>query len=255
MHEDLNRVIIKPYTERAEGDGTNDVTVAAESWSKHLMRENSIITDLIGSQMRSQLTCPDCGKMTVNFEYQQTLQIAIPRTLKQQIVKVLYVPTEIPKLFSRPLSKIRAINEKMLSIRVLAMRPIQFAIKIDSSQPIKVLMNEFIEKVTQYLITTEQKIATLIHDFQQLDATLEGKAKLFLHSSLESIARDFDLLKYQNVFLFELGSKPQFNQQNVHLSRIYTDTEQISRISNDVVVGAYSSMESPKKILLMQVLN
>ena len=63
LHEDMNRVKLKPYLERPEGDGTNDTAIAKEAWSKHLQRDNSVITDHIGSLMRSELTCPDCNKV------------------------------------------------------------------------------------------------------------------------------------------------------------------------------------------------
>ena len=63
LHEDMNRVKQKPYLERPEGDGTNDTAIAKEAWSKHLQRDNSVITDHIGSLMRSELTCPDCNKV------------------------------------------------------------------------------------------------------------------------------------------------------------------------------------------------
>ena len=59
----MNRVKLKPYLERPEGDGTNDTAIAREAWSKHLQRDNSVITDHIGSLMRSELTCPDCNKV------------------------------------------------------------------------------------------------------------------------------------------------------------------------------------------------
>jgi len=75
LHEDLNRVSIKPYTERLEGDGSNDHEIAKATWTLHSKREDSIIRDLMGGLMRSQLTCPDCKKVSVSYEYHTTHQV------------------------------------------------------------------------------------------------------------------------------------------------------------------------------------
>jgi hypothetical protein len=78
LHEDVNKVTKKPYTEKPEGDGSNDDAVAAETWTKEGLREDSEVKDVVGSLLRSQLVCLTCSKRTVYFEYHQTLQLAIP---------------------------------------------------------------------------------------------------------------------------------------------------------------------------------
>ena len=80
FHEDLNRVRVKPYTEKPEGNGTNDEQISKDAWKLHSSRENSIVQDIVGGQIRSQLTCPDCKKTSVSFDYFQTIEIAIPRS-------------------------------------------------------------------------------------------------------------------------------------------------------------------------------
>lgn len=76
LHEDVNRVHSKPYTTKIEGDGSNDAAVSAASWSSQGKREDSMIRDQMGSLMRSQLTCPSCGKVSVSYEYHNTLQVS-----------------------------------------------------------------------------------------------------------------------------------------------------------------------------------
>ena len=51
--------------------------VAKESWLTHGLREDSVVRDLMGSLMRYQLTCPDCGKVSLSFEYHTTLQVPL----------------------------------------------------------------------------------------------------------------------------------------------------------------------------------
>lgn len=76
LHEDLNRVRKKPYTEKIEWDGKKDEKVVAEeSWAIHGLREDSVIRDLMGSLMRYQLTCVSCGRVSLSFEYHTTIQV------------------------------------------------------------------------------------------------------------------------------------------------------------------------------------
>lgn len=92
LHEDLNRVRKKPYTERVESDGTQDERrVAEEAWATHGRREDSLVRDLLGSLMRYQLTCGSCGRVSLSFEYHTTLQVAIPRR-NTVTRRVIFVP-------------------------------------------------------------------------------------------------------------------------------------------------------------------
>ena len=101
LHEDVNKVSKKPYTEKPEGDGRNDEEVAALAWERHRLREDSEVNDIVGFLLRSQLECLQCGKKTVYFDYYQTLQLAIPRAPassssleadQRRDVPVLFVP-------------------------------------------------------------------------------------------------------------------------------------------------------------------
>ena len=46
LHEDLNRVKCKPYSEAKDSDGRPDEEVADECWGNHLARNDSIIVDI-----------------------------------------------------------------------------------------------------------------------------------------------------------------------------------------------------------------
>ena len=46
LHEDLNRVKCKPYSEAKDSDGRPDEEVADEYWGNHLARNDSIIVDI-----------------------------------------------------------------------------------------------------------------------------------------------------------------------------------------------------------------
>jgi ubiquitin C-terminal hydrolase len=65
LHEDLNRILKKPYIELPDFDGMSDEEIAKRSWDYHLARNNSVIVDLFQGQFKSKLVCSECE----NVEY------------------------------------------------------------------------------------------------------------------------------------------------------------------------------------------
>lgn len=134
LHEDLNRIVgPKPYTTKVDGDGTDDVEKSAETLRLHKLRDDSIVHDTVGSLMRSQLTCPDCGKVSVSFEFHNTVQLAIPRT-NNRTFKVVFVPehkllknnTELAKPMSFTITLDRILTVKALKDATLKLIPSEF---------------------------------------------------------------------------------------------------------------------------------
>ncbi|KAF5819518.1 putative ubiquitinyl hydrolase 1 [Helianthus annuus] len=80
LHEDLNRVKIKPYNEIKDVDGIPDKEVANEHWRNHLARNDSIIVDMCQGQYRSTLICPLCKKHSVTFDPFLYLSLPLPST-------------------------------------------------------------------------------------------------------------------------------------------------------------------------------
>ncbi|XP_055640764.1 ubiquitin carboxyl-terminal hydrolase 32 isoform X2 [Toxorhynchites rutilus septentrionalis] len=78
LHEDLNRVMEKPYSELKDSDGRADVVVAAEAWSQHHARNQSIIVDLFYGQLKSKVTCTGCGRDSVRFDPFSLLSLPLP---------------------------------------------------------------------------------------------------------------------------------------------------------------------------------
>jgi ubiquitin carboxyl-terminal hydrolase 8 len=99
LHEDLNRVMTKPYVEDVDYDGFNisyesdekakdatgrlpqpmsEVKVAELSWIGHLRRNQSPIVDLMHGQLRSVLQCSTCGHKRVKFEPFMNLELPLP---------------------------------------------------------------------------------------------------------------------------------------------------------------------------------
>ena len=78
LHEDLNLVKNKPYTECIEANGRPDSEVASLSWEQHLRRNKSKIVDIFQGQFKSRLCCPQCNKSSVTFDPFMYLSLPIP---------------------------------------------------------------------------------------------------------------------------------------------------------------------------------
>jgi len=79
LHEDLNRVKDKPYTEIVEKQNEEtDSEASARWWKNHLLRENSIIVDLFHGQYKSKITCPECKRISITYDPFMYLGLPIP---------------------------------------------------------------------------------------------------------------------------------------------------------------------------------
>jgi ubiquitin carboxyl-terminal hydrolase 4/11/15 len=78
LHEDLNLVKQKPYTEAIEANDRPDDVVAKLCWEQHLLRNKSRIVDIFQGQYKSRLRCPHCSKSSVTFDPFMYLSLPIP---------------------------------------------------------------------------------------------------------------------------------------------------------------------------------
>ncbi|XP_041859245.1 ubiquitin carboxyl-terminal hydrolase 19 isoform X2 [Melanotaenia boesemani] len=92
LHEDLNRIQNKPYTETVDSDGRSDEVVAEEAWQRHKMRNDSFIVDLFQGQFKSKLVCPTCSKVSITFD--PFLYLPVPLPQKQKVLSVFYFAKE-----------------------------------------------------------------------------------------------------------------------------------------------------------------
>ena len=91
LHEDLNRVMNKPYVERKDSDGRPDCVVAKESWQGHLARNASIVVDLFHGLIKSQLRCKTCQHTNVTFDPFSTLTLPLPSE-NTSVMDVMFRP-------------------------------------------------------------------------------------------------------------------------------------------------------------------
>ncbi|KAK7205197.1 hypothetical protein BZA70DRAFT_267727 [Myxozyma melibiosi] len=99
LHEDLNRILKKPYTEKPElpDDKVESkeavVELAHKCWELHRMRNDSVIQDLFAGMYKSTLVCPECKKVSITFDpyMDLTLPLPIDNSFSRNIV---YVPAK-----------------------------------------------------------------------------------------------------------------------------------------------------------------
>ena len=49
-----------------------------QAWENHLLRNQSLIVDLFHGQLRSQVRCKECGKVSVRFDPYSYLSLPLP---------------------------------------------------------------------------------------------------------------------------------------------------------------------------------
>ena len=58
LHEDLNRILVKPYVAEPEAEGRTDEQLATEAWANYRRRNDSVIVDHL--QVQAPASCRRC---------------------------------------------------------------------------------------------------------------------------------------------------------------------------------------------------
>ena len=88
LHEDVNRVVEKPYVEEPDDDDVAKLTyevAARDAWDRYLLRNRSVIVDLFQGQLKSEKQCCACGKKSVKFEPFMHLSVPLPSTQEKRL--------------------------------------------------------------------------------------------------------------------------------------------------------------------------
>lgn len=119
LHEDLNRVRQKPYTENPEVGEQDEQVVAREAWATHKKRNNSIIVDWFQGQLKSTLVCPKCNRVSKTFDPFMYLSLPLPMKMTRLITVTLFFKDGFKKpiRYGCEVSKAASIKElkKVLS--------------------------------------------------------------------------------------------------------------------------------------------
>ena len=93
MGEDLYRKGKKPYVQIDEVGDLPEEEAANEAWNKHLLRNESIITDLFHGQFKSTVSCNKCDRVSVTFDPMMTIMLPIPAPKKK--ITFFFVPYNV----------------------------------------------------------------------------------------------------------------------------------------------------------------
>ena len=86
LHEDLNRVAVKPVVEAVESDSRPDDLVAALAWEAYQKRNRSIIADVFGGQLKSHVTCNVCDRESTTFDPFFSVSVPLPVKTDRAII-------------------------------------------------------------------------------------------------------------------------------------------------------------------------
>ena len=79
LHEDLNQITKKPYIEMKEKEeNETDEKASKRWWNCYRQREDSLIVDLFHGQYKSRIICPQCNRVSINFDPFMFISLSIP---------------------------------------------------------------------------------------------------------------------------------------------------------------------------------
>lgn len=98
IHEDLNRVLKKPYTENPDSDDNTvgnpeAIRALGEKYREnHRARNRSIVSDLFEGFYKNTMVCPNCNKVSITFDPFSLLTLQLP--IEQSWSKsIMFCPT------------------------------------------------------------------------------------------------------------------------------------------------------------------
>eukprot|EP00742_Colponemidia_sp_Colp-10_P009837 GILJ01010762.1.p1 GENE.GILJ01010762.1~~GILJ01010762.1.p1 ORF type:complete len:1551 (-),score=252.13 GILJ01010762.1:100-4752(-) len=95
LHEDLNRIRLKPIVDNLEQLNRSDSVFASETWANHKRRNWSMFVSLFTGQFKSSLQCLTCSKRSTSFDPFNVLSLPLPETTHRYIeILVTPYPTE-----------------------------------------------------------------------------------------------------------------------------------------------------------------
>jgi ubiquitin carboxyl-terminal hydrolase 4/11/15 len=110
LHEDLNRILKKPYVEQSLDQG-DDETAAAVAWEAHIDRNSSVIVDLMHGQLRSKVKCQTCDTESTTFDPFMMLSVPIPSQAESHVsVTFIGMDDDEPKVLLIKLGRDKTVR-------------------------------------------------------------------------------------------------------------------------------------------------
>ncbi|GKY92843.1 hypothetical protein MPSEU_000253900 [Mayamaea pseudoterrestris] len=140
LHEDTNRITVKPYVETPELEvAESDEHAAKKAWELHLKRDDSKVLSFFMGQVKSRVQCckPECGRVSTTFDPFMFLSVPIPGT-SERTLALTFVPLDpsaLPCALQITVSKMATIKD-VLNKMVTDLKT-QSVINSDDSLPLE----------------------------------------------------------------------------------------------------------------------
>ncbi|KAM3127810.1 hypothetical protein pb186bvf_020089 [Paramecium bursaria] len=211
LHEDLNKVKNKPIIMTIEITNETDEEASFKFWSNHLLRNRSIIVDLMAGQYKSTLVCPKCKRISKTFDPFLSLSLPIPH--KQPISVNLYfvfmdveqIPLKINlQLFQdsdalelkKSISQITKVDEQRMNL--LLIKDSKLRERVDNNKTC-----EWINQHEGILFVQEVDInfQSLTPDYRSVNYVFTQKqTKIYEQEKALSFARDIVLTRNTTIY-------------------------------------------------------
>ncbi|RKP01268.1 hypothetical protein CXG81DRAFT_12204, partial [Caulochytrium protostelioides] len=231
LHEDLNRVRKKPYTEVPSMEGQPDVLVAKTMWDLHLQRNNSIIVDLFQGQLKSSVKCTHCSNVSVTFDPYMFLSLPVPDR-RQRLVRL------------HAFTKIETLGEEdtWYCPKCQAMRQVHKKLEIWSTPELLVLHLKRFSSGSRHMSSFRAAVGNKIDGLVAAPITgldLSGKV---LQPTLQQEGAVYDLFAVSNHFGSMGGGHYTANAKNALDGHWYnfddSSTQRIHNIETDIVTSS-----------------
>ena len=234
LHEDVNRIIKKPYTTTIEGKESDlDIEVARKSWVTFLKRNYSIFTENFFGQFKSTVSCPKCRNTSVTFDPFQIISLPIPIVVKdvfsfyfvfadhiKKAIKFTFKAKSSHHFSDIPLDKITSVYAKTFKVDKNRLR---FAFlgfsKCGEILNIKENLAQ-LHNLSELLIASKPKVFLLeLNDEDMKNKDREDKLEVYLRTNYELYDEKLNTLnKYSHEYK---RLKRDFNEDPIFTKFLY----------------------------------
>ncbi|XP_037024901.1 ubiquitin carboxyl-terminal hydrolase 32 isoform X4 [Bradysia coprophila] len=253
LHEDLNRVTEKPYSELKDSDGRADSIVAHEAWAQHHARNQSIVIDLFYGQLKSKVSCLCCGRDSVRFDPFSLLSLPLPvENYTYCEVLVILLNGQVPVKYGLRLnSESRYIDfKKELSKLCNLDASLMLVCELSSSQIRCVLPDEQKLKMST---ATELFVYEIPKSdfFRQRNSTEIG---ISIENGLKDIQRNKDQHQMTSTSLSSTVSSDEAHGQETPLTKPMSSTANVKPVSDSETSKQTSELStSPENTFTHQI--
>lgn len=214
VHEDLNRVLDKPYTNIPDSDGREDSVVSKEHWEVFLKRNRSVVVDLFYGQYKSRLICQKCDFVSNTFDPFLALTIPIP-AYKIIRLKIIYFPLNMAneggvkalEISMSAHSSAQDLKDKIKETFNTRNELLLYTINKQNKPSEKIRQREMMSQFTSYTIgaysyNTEQILREPEHQAKEIYITglshFRSTKRFFMFSGEEQVGNGLQILIHKS---------------------------------------------------------